>query len=287
MNLPVAVYGTLMKDEVNYDYYLSGMYNQYHEGYIQGAAIYSTGGFPFMVLHEEDPDIVSTEDWVNIHIFDIPDENYESVMRGLDSLEGHPFFYERKTVSVMKKAGNSYEEINAWIYIARSVRNRRMMDRKMKDWIHQYIAEEFPSEDSEELPIAVYGTLRLNQGNYRNFLQGNYRDMKRGRLLGGTLHMGGCPYLHLYSKNPNLASIVDKVVVDVFYVEDNYKNIRNALDRLEGHPVAWRRIKTNILIEEGDLMREEFVWIYLANDTMVSQVRGSDWVKYINERRFT
>jgi len=275
--IPVAVYGTLMKDEINYLFYIAGRYDSFQEGIVYGSAIYNTGSFPCMLLNEEDPDEVTVEDYVHVHLFFIKEEDYEEVIHNLDLLEGHPDFYERKKVKVHTKSG----EVEAWAYIARLVKDRRINQRKIKNWKYRTaIAEVLPSEDEEELPFAVYGTLRLHQGNYRHYLEGNYTYTKKGILYGGILHMGGCPYLHLYKETPDLANFDDQVVVDVFYINsDIYHQVKESIDRLESHPVAWKRVKAKVFIQDGN--HEEYVWIYLANENMTASVRGSDWVDYI------
>lgn len=98
----VATYGTLMTGQHNH-YLLKG---QTSLGPAR-ADFYSTmltaGGFPQLIV--EDPDSKC-----HVELFAVTDEALE----GLDALEGHPHWYERKERHFITPQG---ERVMAWIYI--------------------------------------------------------------------------------------------------------------------------------------------------------------------------
>lgn len=87
--LPVFVYGTLRSGHGNYYGLLSGNTVAEHIGSnIKGLSMYGKHGFPYCVSDPENMDVGVTGD-----IMVLDPENYDSIMEGLDMLEGYSGTY--------------------------------------------------------------------------------------------------------------------------------------------------------------------------------------------------
>lgn len=96
----VAVYGTLRKGFHNN--YLLESATLVGKGFsVQGATMYSAGGFPILDL-KGDKSVV-------VEVYDVPPQ----AMRWLDQLEGYPEWYDRTMTDFLLDNG---ETVSAWIY---------------------------------------------------------------------------------------------------------------------------------------------------------------------------
>ena len=116
-----------------------------------------------------------------------------------------------------------------------------------------------------ETLIFVYGTLRLGEWNHRLLASAESRGA--ARAPGFLLHdLGGCPAAVPCASNVRHSSVAGEV-----YAVDAPTLAR--VDRLEGHPDAWRRVP--VTLENGTV-----AWIYTMRPDQVSWARlipGGDW----------
>lgn len=105
--------------------------------------------------------------------------------------------------------------------------------------------------------VAVYGTLKIGKGNHS--------------LLSNAIYMGtaktkdpmrlcviSLPYL-VRGKSENGKN----VLVELYYVDDD---TLYALDRLEGHPVHYKREKMTFTPEESIFSNEVEAWVYMVDE---------------------
>jgi gamma-glutamylcyclotransferase (GGCT)/AIG2-like uncharacterized protein YtfP len=120
---------------------------------------------------------------------------------------------------------------------------------------------------------AVYGTLRLNQGNYNRLLKGNSTFVKTTQLHGFKMFsLGGFPGI---SKD----NYDKKIVVDVFKV--NCPETKKRLDYLEGY--SEKNPEYSMYIREKVFIDNVPAWIYIWNGAERSpEIKEGDWVKFIN-----
>lgn len=98
--------------------------------------------------------------------------------------------------------------------------------------------------------VAVYGTLKKGYSNYWSYLNGKSHHIGGGRTVDKyPLVISGLPYLINEKGNGH------NVVVDVFKVSDS---VMANLDRLEGHPIWYRREQINILLKGKKVL----CWVY-------------------------
>lgn len=115
MSTPFFVYGTLKPGESNYERLLSGRTAAEIPARLEGAALYSNGAYPYLVIA---PD-ADAEDVAHGYLIYPADAGYPAVLAELDHLEGY----------VEGRAGNEYERVavqtltadgpvEAWVYVA-------------------------------------------------------------------------------------------------------------------------------------------------------------------------
>ncbi|NNJ09058.1 gamma-glutamylcyclotransferase [Chloroflexales bacterium ZM16-3] len=116
MNHPFFVYGTLKPGEPNYVRFLAGRTIGEEPVSLVGAALYTAGPYPFLVMGQ---DLAAPDERVIGALITVADTNYATAMDELDSLEGYAEdgaanMYERLLVTVDAAAGPRH----AWIYVA-------------------------------------------------------------------------------------------------------------------------------------------------------------------------
>lgn len=114
--LPLFVYGTLKPGGSNYGNYLAGRTSAAHPAWLVGAALYTEGLYPYLVIM---PDRADTAAQVYGVLITLRPEYYTLTLAQIDHLEdyipGDPrSLYERITHPVQTDVG----QINAWVYIA-------------------------------------------------------------------------------------------------------------------------------------------------------------------------
>ena len=116
--------------------------------------------------------------------------------------------------------------------------------------------------------VAVYGTLRVGEGNWAHFLQES-KHMGTHRISGFTMVTNQCfPYVFKGD---------GEITVDMFEVSDD---TFTSLDRLEGYPLHYDRIQIRI--------DEYTAWIYTnerAANRGLAPVPSGDWIDYHPEYR--
>lgn len=112
--------------------------------------------------------------------------------------------------------------------------------------------------------VAVYGTLRRGQRNHWLLDQADF--LFNDIICGVIYDLGGCPAFKFYECD-------DFVKVEVYQVT---KDILDRLDRLEGHPDFYKRIKVFLFENNED------VWAYEFQDDVdrYPEIEGGDWVKH-------
>ncbi|NJN16794.1 MAG: gamma-glutamylcyclotransferase [Oscillochloris sp.] len=116
MQLPFFVYGTLKRGEPNYPRYLAGYTISEEPANLPHAALYTAGPYPFLV---QTPDLVAPGDIAYGQIVVVRPHDYNSVIAGLDNLEGYVAngannLYERIVVTVETNLGRQ----EAYVYVA-------------------------------------------------------------------------------------------------------------------------------------------------------------------------
>lgn len=119
--------------------------------------------------------------------------------------------------------------------------------------------------------VAVYGTLRVGEGNWYHLLKDTSKHIGTFRIDGFKMVSNGCfPYVFQGE---------GAVTVDVFEVDNT---TMSRLDRLEGYPVHYDRIEIDV---DGKV-----AWIYVANLEKpyikgLEAVPSGDWMDYRPEHR--
>ena len=96
----IFVYGTLLQDQPNHNYYLCNNPCQ-AKATLSGYTMYNIGSYP---------GIVPGQDTIPGELYTVDDET----LQRLDYLEGEGDLYIRKTAQVTKADG---ETVSAWIYV--------------------------------------------------------------------------------------------------------------------------------------------------------------------------
>jgi gamma-glutamylcyclotransferase (GGCT)/AIG2-like uncharacterized protein YtfP len=115
--LPFFVYGTLKRGESNYAPFLAGRTTSEQPATLPGAALYSEGAYPYMVVAA---DLVEpSDDSVQGMVMTVDAAEYASLLPQIDMLEdyipGDPLNeYERVVCTVQTPAG----PLEAWAYVA-------------------------------------------------------------------------------------------------------------------------------------------------------------------------
>lgn len=100
--------------------------------------------------------------------------------------------------------------------------------------------------------LACYGTLKAGHGNHR-LLEDAVTRAYPARVGGFTLYGHGIPYAVP-------ARSTSDVHVEVFHLSDPDGAVLARLDRLEGHPVHYRRTRVRAVDVRGEV---EEVWMYV------------------------
>ena len=119
--------------------------------------------------------------------------------------------------------------------------------------------------------IFVYGTLRKGQGNHRlldrsKFL-GNAKTKKRYALYGSWI-----PFL---SRTGSVSQVTGEV-----YSFDGATLLN--LDRLEGHPDAYKREQAEVVLRDGT---ELTAWIYFCDTPRGDLIESGDFLQKTSPRR--
>lgn len=121
-----------------------------------------------------------------------------------------------------------------------------------------------------EALVFVYGTLRRGEGNHRRLATARY--LGATRAAGFRLYdLGGCPAA--------VACPGSSVAGEVYAVDGP---TLASVDRLEGHPVAWRRVRR-------ELSTGTVGWIYTMTPGQVGGaeiIPGGDWISRSRAPRF-
>lgn len=111
--LPFFVYGTLRPGEGNYSWALEGKTSREATAVLDGATMYGTRGFPYVILTPGERQVTGTLCFVR-------DEEYEETLAALDFLEGYRGpgennHYDRVVRTVVTEDG---ESVQAYVYVA-------------------------------------------------------------------------------------------------------------------------------------------------------------------------
>ncbi len=119
MMLPFFVYGTLKPGEENYPRYLAGRTAEERPATISGAALYTEGRYPFLVI---DPRLVQPDEQVTGVLIALKPGHYYSALRYIDDLEGYqpgnPHNWYERIVHPVQPAAAHATPVEAWVYVA-------------------------------------------------------------------------------------------------------------------------------------------------------------------------
>lgn len=114
--LPVFVYGTLKPGQTAYKRLLSGKTTDEQPAVIPGAALYTDGTYPYLVV---DPEVVALHDEVRGMLIALHPESFEVTLALLDRYEDYrPLSPWRLFERVVLTARTEHGTIEAWAYTA-------------------------------------------------------------------------------------------------------------------------------------------------------------------------
>lgn len=131
----------------------------------------------------------------------------------------------------------------------------------------------------KKLPVFVYGTLRHGHGNYGRFLEGRTEKEFPARADDLVLYGYGIPFAAERSGG--------EVVGELMIVGDeHYDQVLRGLDRLEGFrpdrpdDSMYLRVQREIRvsIDGGNTWESRTAWLYLANESIVSEFSDTDLI---------
>lgn len=105
--------------------------------------------------------------------------------------------------------------------------------------------------------VAVYGTLKIGRGNHCLLSNSIYMGTARTKDL-MRLCVVSLPYLVRGESEEG-----KNVLVELYYVDDS---TLASLDRLEGHPVYYKREKMKFTPEESIFSNEVEAWVYMVDE---------------------
>ena len=105
--------------------------------------------------------------------------------------------------------------------------------------------------------VAVYGTLKIGRGNHGLLSNSIYMGTARTKDL-MRLCVVSLPYLVRGESEEG-----KNVLVELYYVDDS---TLASLDRLEGHPVYYKREKMKFTPEESIFSNEVEAWVYMVDE---------------------
>jgi gamma-glutamylcyclotransferase (GGCT)/AIG2-like uncharacterized protein YtfP len=115
--LPFLAYGTLRPGQYNHGL-IEPLVETTIFAELTGAQMWAGPGFPYVLLHDQAPTVVSRESKIIGDLVYIKPRNYSMAIRNMDRLEGIASgHYRRVKVTVTTVAG---DEAKAWIYVAGS-----------------------------------------------------------------------------------------------------------------------------------------------------------------------
>lgn len=130
--------------------------------------------------------------------------------------------------------------------------------------------------------MMVYGTLRVGQGNWRNYLNGDRSKYMDTQAMPGWHYGGGLSAD--YTGNPDT-----NLVVDIFQVDpERLEELNPPVDRLEGctreseygyQPAAVPvTLKAGTIMFDGTMLEEDTVVVAKAYPVFGSKVVGNDYL---------
>lgn len=130
--------------------------------------------------------------------------------------------------------------------------------------------------DNKKQIFAVYGTLRLGQGNYKRILENNSRHIKTINIPGFKMFsLGGFPGI-------KRAEEESSIVADIFEV--SCPETKKRLDMLEGYNKEFDSgmyLRRKIELDNNEDC-EIYVWNYSDEGP---SIKNGDWVKFIKSRK--
>ena len=123
------VYGTLRKGHGNHTHFLKNA-EFVGEGTIEHKfRMFSNGGFPYLLDSPEHNYIVHGE------VYRVTPEE----LRGTDTLEGYPSWYDRRKETVVLSTGQT---VKAWVYFQTKLDTSRLVELRNGDWNKRYAYSE-------------------------------------------------------------------------------------------------------------------------------------------------
>jgi gamma-glutamylaminecyclotransferase len=113
--------------------------------------------------------------------------------------------------------------------------------------------------------VFVYGTLRKGQGNHYLFKSSKFIGNAKTKLS-YALYVNWVPFL-------SRTASVSQVTGEVYSIDD--ATLLN-LDRLEGHPDAYKRDQAEVVLEDGT---ELIAWIYFYDVAEGDLIESGDFLE--------
>jgi gamma-glutamylaminecyclotransferase len=156
-------------------------------------------------------------------------------------------------------------------FVTMNTRNKSYQMYNREDW-HKKDGIWYSKDNVLETNVvAVYGTLKKGYSNYWNYLSGKSRHLGKGKTTDKyPLVVKGLPYL-INEKGKGY-----NVEVDVFKVSDS---VLSALDRLEGHPIWYKREQINVTLKGKKVL----CWTYF---NIKETADGKEFQKSFVQRPF-
>ncbi len=127
------------------------------------------------------------------------------------------------------------------------------------------------SSDGDRILVAVYGTLRTGEGNFRVMTAAGGESLGLGKTVENfnIYSLGGFPKVSLTRSGNKVP-----VVVEVF--ETSIAGITGPLDRLEGYPSFYNRTIIDVELDTGEKVK---AWIYHIeeNGALSRPIMSGDW----------
>ena len=126
------------------------------------------------------------------------------------------------------------------------------------------------------MKYAVYGTLRLNQGNYNWCLKNKegVKHLETKKIKGYRMFsLGGFPGV---KEDEN-----SEIIVDIFDV--NNENVVRNLDGLEGYRENDER---NSMYLKRKTDNDEFIYVWNRRDEGVEEIFNGDWVEFKKNKQY-
>lgn len=206
-------------------------------------------------------------------------------LAALDHYEGYPAVYDRTVVTTLWRG----RPVKAWTYFMTEPAVTNRTGLRYPEWYrilcrdgamahgishNEFIRRDEPMKKNEPIRVAVYGTLLTGDANER--IGADALDRKPCRMSGTLYDPNGGWYPAFVPDGTeafNVAGEVLMVSAETFA----------RLDRLEGYPNLYDRVRIPVLREDGTRVD---AWVYVMRSLPqgAKVIDGGDWRTYRGNR---